>query len=119
MALRSLDLSKCILLRFLPDTLCDCASLSQLLLTGCVALEALPGRLGELPKLLSLAVERCSKLTELPPSIIDAPCLQNLILASTITQLPAGFDQLVGLLQHLDLQGGGGHYLRQLAGIPA
>ena len=60
--LKSLDLSRCTLIRSLPESIGELAELEAISLEGCVGLAALPAALGKLVCLRELNVKQCHLL---------------------------------------------------------
>ena len=92
-------------LESLPDTFCECKSLTSLNLRECKSLVSLPDSIGDLTSLTKLDLQSCSGLVSLPERIGDLTSLTKLDLqsCSSLVSLPERIGDLTSLTK-LDLQ---------------
>ena len=126
-SLVTLNLTHCLKVKKIPDTICSLTSLNNLYLSGCSKFDKLPEDLGnivslkklhlsgttikELPSsiecligLTSLHLRDCKKIDKLPKDLGNVVSLEMLDLSGTaITELPLSIEFLIGLGRlHLD-----------------
>ncbi|WVZ54679.1 hypothetical protein U9M48_005443 [Paspalum notatum var. saurae] len=80
--LRTLNLSWCLKLKFLPDSLGDCQMISSIDVCHCDKLTVLPNSIGKLQKLKILNLSWCKELMCLPDSIVDCQMISSIDLCN-------------------------------------
>ncbi|XP_043687809.1 disease resistance protein RPV1-like [Telopea speciosissima] len=102
--LRRLDLTSCVYLLELSDSICQMASLKSLILDNCKSFNKLPTSIGELTHLKTLSIRR-TKIEELPDGVGQLENTKELNASNChkLVRLPTSMGRMKSLL-HLDLE---------------